>query len=590
MERDNREIYILESGILQEIGRNISKYSIKIKRKQINLPLEIEEKVQASWEKFENMKGEEAKDNSTYFFEAYDEVNACDYVFEGSFRYVQAFGRTKEFEKYAVLGAANNMTALSSLCLVLTADSKMILGVKKNMDSRISGFSGYISRQFIKENQVDLYAYISQSIMNEINIEEKDISGIIRIGQTYSHQIYDTQNKLNTKVYNNNFIINLTCTADKVLERFKQNFQFSELIVLECNEDNLNRFIIERQRELSIHCIGAIYNYLIATNNTDVAKHMINNLDCKIVVNTKLKKGTGDIGEVIKKLNLFNWGIIGGDQIGNYSVAPQMWRALFEYLNYPVNYFVVAEKQEKDVVDQLDELIGNGKLIGGNVAMPWKQLISNQCDEIDEEIKSLGTINTFVFSQGKLKGYNTDGKGLIEVIKKKTHMENKKVLIMGAGGACQTVPLYLIKNKVSDIYVYDVIEEKAKVLSDKYIMERDTHTIRAISYNDLEEVIKNVDIIINASPCGMQNYSLEIPFDKKILKDINEHVLLVEMVYNPYETLLLQSVKDTNPVCRGIDMLVEQAVQSFYHGFGIELNNASKKIMKEAAKSALISK
>lgn len=589
-----QKIFILEENISDLIlsNPNDSDYSIIVKNEKHNIPDIVEEEVNSNWKNFEKNNVGIASDKTTYFFSSYNKYDNCDYVFPEKFRYVQAFGRSKEFSKYACIAAANNLTALSSLCLILTKDKKMIFGVKENMDSKISGFSGYISNDFVVDDTVDIYRYLVTTIKDELNVSRENIKTIIRIGQAYSPNIVDSNNRLSNKVYNNDFIIKLNISSKDVIDKFQKTFQFKKLIEVDPNDNEFINFIIENENQMSIHCIAAVYNYLIHTNRNKEAKVLIDSLQCKIIPKANAKIGVDKTVNILKRLNIFKWGLIGNSEIKNYSVAPHMWKELFSYLNYPVNYFIIGENDKKIIRDKLNELVNDYTLIGCNIAMPWKRDAFEICEYVDEDIEKFKTINTLVSRDNMIKGYNTDGMGLINSIKEKASLENKVVLIMGAGGGCQTLPLYLMNNRVKSVYICDIVNEKSEILVDNYIdlYREENKVIKSITHDDIPNLIGDVDVIVNATPCGMVGFNNDIAFDKAIIPKLKSNVAIAEMVYNPYLTPLLKCVSEEHPICEGMNMLVEQAAISFYYGFGIELSSESKKIMKKAAEAKLMRK
>lgn len=585
------KIYILESNLSQEIKENIKNSGYKIKVKQFNahIPTYIEDEVNYNWREFSKNNKEIAIDNTAYFFTSYDQSINCDYVYPNKFKYIEAFGRSKEFNKYSVFVAANNLIALSSFVILHTCDNKILFGLKLNRTRVISSFSGYFNKECVIDDNIDIHKYICNFIKDEVNISKNNIEKIIRIGQTFSPNIIDSCNRISNKVYNNNFLVKLNISSKEAIEMFKDNIEFESLLVINDDEKDLIDFTIKSEMNMSIHCIGAIYNYLIYKNKLKYANILVNNLRCKIVDNQTVKKGADNISNVLKRLKIFNWGLVGSKEIKNYSVAPQMWKALFSHINYPVNYFVIGEDDENQLIEKLEDIIASETFIGCNIAMPWKDVAFNKCNYVDKSISSLKTINTLILKDNRLNGYNTDGEGLINAINQNIELKNKNILVMGAGGACQTLPYHLSNHNVKFVYICDIVNDKSQHLKNKYInlYNEKNISIKSITHDEILDIISQVDVLINATPCGMNGFSNEIAFNKSILKLLKKNILIVEMVYNPYLTPLLKLTKENHRICEGINMLVEQAAISFYHGFNVYLSEENKQIMREAAKAAL---
>jgi len=589
----NSSIYILEENIADEIFEDMDKteYSIRINDYSPKLQPEIKNKVDQNWHRFVQKNKEIARDNSTYYFNEYNKKSNCDFVFAEKFRYIQAFGRSAEFTKFACEAAANNLTALSSLCLILTSDNKLVFGIKENMDRKISGFSGYISKEFATRDRIDIYDYISASIKNELNVPVQNIASIVRIGQTFSPDIVDAELKLNNKVYNNVFLIKLSMTTEDVTQLFQSSFQFKEIFFVTTSAEELFKFVTVNENKMSIHCTAAIYNYLIFVQEVSMAEKLRESLECKIISEPAAKAGSDKTVKILERLKVFKWGLIGNSSIKHYSVAPAMWQALFSSLNYPVNYFVVSENEEKVIRAKIGEIIKDKSYMGCNIAMPWKKLTYEACTPFaDEYINKIKTINTLVSHDGILKGYHTDGLGLICAIEQKGILQNKAVLILGAGGACQSLPAELFKRDIASLMICDIIPDRAEKLVTIYgkLYAKNGLLIESLPHAKLAEVINEVDILINATPCGMEGSRSEIALASDLLGNLKVGAIVAEMVYTPLLTPLLNLVKENgHHACEGINMLVEQAALSFYYGFGVQLAEESKNIMKEAARAAL---
>lgn len=579
-------LFILENKIFQKISKDLKKseYTLKIENYNCNLQKDVKNQVLETWNKFEKLNPKIAKNDIVYYYKSFDKDKNCDYIYPERFQYVQAFGKTPKFEKYSCEAISNNLIALSSLCLIITKDEKLVLGLKKNMDNKISGFSGYLKEKFNKNGYVDIYSYLISTLNNELNLEESVIESITRIGQNFCPEIMDINKRLNNRVYNNNYLINLKIDSITLKKIFVQNFQFKELKFIPLDKIELKKFLFENEENLSTHCIGALLNlYSIFFKENIIAEEF---KVTKIYSNCS-KNGKQNLIEWVKNTKAFKWGLVGNSKIKHYSVAPYMWKALFKEIQYPVNYFVLSDDESNNIEYKLKEYISSRKLIGCNIAMPWKNLGFSLCNKIDENIKNFQAINTLVINNNEIQGFNSDGIGLTEVLKKIDILENKKVIIMGAGGACETLPKYLLENYVEKIYICD-LESFKSIRLKKLYDPNNIGKIEIISHSELQNIFPKVDIFINATPCGMDGYSEKFPFNEELISFLKKGSKLIEMIYNPYYTPLLKKAKEESyEVYSGIEMLVEQAAISFYHGFGRVLTGYEKNIMRGAAKAAL---
>lgn len=205
-------------------------------------------------------------------------------------------------------------------------------------------------------------------------------------------------------------------------------------------------------------------------------------------------------------------------------------------------YINIEVETIEEFVEKVKEL--NPK--GLNVTIPYKKAILPFLDELDEIAKEIGAINTIVFKNEKLKGYNTDAFGFHESIKPFLKSQHERALILGTGGASKAVE-YVLKQYGVDIMFASRNYSKDNVLNWKDINEN---------------VIKQHLLIINCTPLGMfPNIDSKpvIPYSA-----LTERHLLVDLVYNPEESLFLKLGKENGAIgINGLTMLKQQAEQSW---------------------------
>ncbi|WP_446898929.1 shikimate dehydrogenase [Clostridium sp. LBM24168] len=197
---------------------------------------------------------------------------------------------------------------------------------------------------------------------------------------------------------------------------------------------------------------------------------------------------------------------------------------------------------------------------GTNVTIPYKVEVMKYLDEISEEARSIGAINTIKFSGDVLKGHNTDYYGFGMTLKKHgIDIMGKSVVILGTGGASMAVERYILDNGVGKILY--VSRNPKKTLKPGF---------EVISYDELKN-IENSDIIINCTPCGMYPNIDNCPVDREILHKFSA---AVDLIYNPKNTLLLKRGKEMGlKTVNGLYMLIAQNVasQRIWHGMDISL-------------------
>ncbi|MBU2951425.1 shikimate dehydrogenase [Tamlana agarivorans] len=186
-------------------------------------------------------------------------------------------------------------------------------------------------------------------------------------------------------------------------------------------------------------------------------------------------------------------------------------------------------------------------LRGLNVTIPYKEAVMPYLDEINEQAKAIGAVNTIrITKKGKLVGYNTDCYGFKKTIEPFIKPHHKKALILGTGGASKAVIYSLKELGLTCNYV-------SRNLSKNVQFSYDTLT---------KEDVKNHEVIVNCTPLGTFPDIKDcpnIPYD-----GITEKHLLFDLIYNPEETTFLSSGKKNGAtIVNGANMLKLQAEKSW---------------------------
>lgn len=192
-------------------------------------------------------------------------------------------------------------------------------------------------------------------------------------------------------------------------------------------------------------------------------------------------------------------------------------------------------------IDDFKTLLGEVNLSGLNVTIPYKETIIPFLDEMTVEAKAIGAVNTIQFKNGKIIGHNTDYIGFHNSIKPFLESTMECALILGTGGASKAV-----------VYALERIGIKCLCVSRSPIKNQ-------LSYDELNEfVIKYHLLIINTTPLGTSPNITECPTIP--YQFIGEKHLLVDLVYNPEETLFLKKGKEKRAmILNGKSMLIHQA-------------------------------
>lgn len=241
------------------------------------------------------------------------------------------------------------------------------------------------------------------------------------------------------------------------------------------------------------------------------------------------------------------------------SFSPKIHNYLFE--KYDIDAVYVSYDVNPDRVKEGIEGIRHLGIMGTNVTIPHKIEVMKYLDEIDEKAKLFGAVNTIKNVDGKLYGYNTDGTGLTKSIRDSSgeDIKGKKVLIIGAGGACRSIAIQLAIEEAASIEIVNRSIEKAQIIADTINSHFETKAI-ASSKTITQDDIDNVDILINTTPIGMGTD--ESPIDTSLVPPKN--MIVADAVYKPHETALIKwGLKYNLKIAYGIQMLINQGIHSF---------------------------
>lgn len=263
----------------------------------------------------------------------------------------------------------------------------------------------------------------------------------------------------------------------------------------------------------------------------------------------------------------------------HHSRSPMMLNAAFQAagLNAAYAAFHVHPERIKEAVEGIRGL----QLRGVNITIPHKVEVMQYLDEIDDSARTIGAVNTIVNEQGKLTGYNTDGIGYVRALKEETglSLENKRILLIGAGGAARGVGYGLSLEEPYEILIANRTEAKADALAEQ--LSRRVK-VKSISFEEIAHYHKTVDLVINTTAVGMHPHSDAVPIKTDWL---HEGVLVSDIIYTPRMTRLLTEAQARGAqVHSGLGMFIYQGAYAFEYWTG---KTAPIQAMRAAAEAAL---
>lgn len=245
-----------------------------------------------------------------------------------------------------------------------------------------------------------------------------------------------------------------------------------------------------------------------------------------------------------------------------HSLSPALHNAAFERLALDYSYVPFTVRPE------LLELAVKGiralNLVGVNITVPHKEKVIPFLDEVSEEASFIGAVNTIRNKEGRLEGYNTDGRGFMRSLSEAgVEVRDRRVLIIGAGGAARAVGYYLCK-EASVVHIYNRDQKRAESLRQHLIkLERSVLVADEVSVKS-RVFLSKVDIVVNTTPLGLHPED-RLPLDIAMLQP--RHVVC-DLIYR--ETPLLAEASQIGcKTLNGLGMLLWQGVLAFEIWTGI---------------------
>ena len=293
------------------------------------------------------------------------------------------------------------------------------------------------------------------------------------------------------------------------------------------------------------------------------------------------------------------YSLIIGETPSKGARSPKLWNRVYKAQKSKIRMYP-ADVSKNNISNLLRFLKSEKNYLGGAVTAPFKVLIMKHLDNINNNAQKIGSVNTIVKKGNKLLGFNTDFFGSLEAIKK--IKKQKKILVLGAGGAARPVILSLTKKfKNSEFIFYNRNINKIKNLVKELEIKNNFKIIKNLKHISS---IKDFSLVVNATSVGFDSwvkkneelYNLKFftPFSNlmkiKKVKSKNEskfinknrellmtdrmnvkrfflnrtNIEFFDIIYNPKKTKLLTNAElYGNKIHNGLEMNLTQAVKGF---------------------------
>ncbi len=265
------------------------------------------------------------------------------------------------------------------------------------------------------------------------------------------------------------------------------------------------------------------------------------------------------VSELINNRSVANYAVFGNPI--EHSKSPQIHKLFAKQTGVSLEYRAI-----KVPTDKLMSYIELFSLEGGrglNITVPFKEDACSLCATLTQRAEISGSVNTILFDDKmNIQGDTTDGQGLLNDLTGNhgIQLEDKSLLILGAGGTVKSILERLSNKTTKEIIVSNRTISRAEGLERKFNKKCN---IKAYPYSELSNY--SFDIIINGTSLSL---SAELPPISK--SNIKENTFCYDLMYSNEGTIFTKWAIENGAIeaVDGLGMLVEQAAESFmlWHG------------------------
>ena len=198
---------------------------------------------------------------------------------------------------------------------------------------------------------------------------------------------------------------------------------------------------------------------------------------------------------------------------------------------------------------------------GFNVTIPHKEAILACLDEVTDEARAIGAVNTVHVQDGRTTGHNTDGAGFLQPLQNLgTPLNQRSVCVLGAGGAARALAAALLNAGCPQLVIANRTGARSERLAADLQKRFDAAEVRAVPMSDAATVAQESRLLVNATSLGMH------AGDEPLLPSrcFGPEQIVYDIVYRPLNTPFLQDARAAGATTiGGLDMLMGQGAAAF---------------------------
>jgi len=257
-----------------------------------------------------------------------------------------------------------------------------------------------------------------------------------------------------------------------------------------------------------------------------------------------------------------------GDPIG-HSLSPLLQNTMIRELG--LDYLYLCMHITADSLPQWLDTVRLTGICGFNATMPHKELLLPMMDELTEEARMYGAVNTVRQQDGRFYGHNTDGRGFSRMLADhEIGFAGKKITILGAGGSARSIALRAVLEKAQSVSVLNRTAARAETLC----------ALAPQTMHPVTRIPADTELLISTLPIGAQG-----SFDMAQLDALSPSCDMVDILYAPWVTPLMQAAEARGMrTANGLGMLIYQGIYAleFFTGVSIDDTEMGKLLYRTA--------
>jgi shikimate dehydrogenase len=216
---------------------------------------------------------------------------------------------------------------------------------------------------------------------------------------------------------------------------------------------------------------------------------------------------------------------------------------------------------------------------------PHRSKVQPYLEELGDAARISGQVNCIQQLDGKLHGYNTEGRALRQLLEQAGALKDAKVTILGAGRLARAIGAELALTGVGELVYACRQPASAAALVKTLLDETPLENCRVVPLTEDTPLVlnSNCQAVVNATPVGKNDSSQRLPVS---LEQLTKTTIVADVVYNPPDTWLIRTAGNSEcPTIDGLTLLIEQAALAFEMWTGA---TADRLAMREAVEEFLV--